>query len=1167
MCAFKNLYDNKLCSKKQEKCPRSKLGLIKYKSTKSEDELKSIKELEVSKIGVSSESRRVEQVGREPSANKKTLQLESRMETKPMMVDVQVNDIAFEEALVDTGNTCLITVSEETVQKLQLPTKKLARPRRVQGVSENMSEIITHISWAKIDIGGYRVPNAYMYVIPKQRQSIILGLRWMEEHMVSIDCDKKILKFCGQGIEVRAKTYDTLKIDCVLSDLPSFSKNIANSAIVFAASMHDIEKALSAKTPINPREMLPKYLLQLIEAFEPKNAATLPPHRPGIDHQMPLEKDEDGREKQVPWGPLYSMSRDELLVLRKTLTELLDKRWIRQSKSPCGSPVLFTKKPGGGLRFCVDYRGLNAVTRKDRYPIPLIKETLEAVGRSKWLTKLDVSSAFHRIRIAKGEEWKTAMRTRYGSYEWLVTPFGLSGGPATFQRYINSVLQQYLDEFCTAYIDDVLIFSNESRTDHQEKVKLVVKKLMDAGLTIDVKKCAFEASSVTYLGYIVDAGKGLRMDPAKIQAILDWKAPTTVKGVRGFLGFANYYRIFIPNYSKIVHPLTTLTRKGTRFEWTSICNKAFEELKEYFIKNPILAPFNPEAPTRIEPDSSKWAVGGVLMQCQNRTYEEQDDVAASWRPVAYFSKKNAPAECNYDTHDKELLAVIRCLEAWDSELRSLAHPFRILSDHKNLEAFTKVRSKPLNERQVRWQERLSRYRFRLQFRPGSQQVLADALSRRDQDIPKDKNDERRNLKKQAFISPELIVAPTQISLNTPFEDEELQDLWQQAIEGDDLYQELFDAVQRGDRRLPQGITRVQISECSIGNSDNLLRFRDRIWVPRLEPLRTRLLQRAHDSVLTGHPGRDETYRVISRRWFWPDMLSDVRRFVRNCDVCGDATVWRHKKQGLLKPLPVPDRIWSEITIDFISGLPLSNGCSTIQVITDRLGKGKSYEAVKEGQLSAEATAMRFVDRHVRYHGFPRGIVSDRGVQWVNVFWKKVCELVGIQRRLSTAYHPETDGATERENQELEKYIRCFVSYSQRDWTNLLPIAELAANNRNSSTTGFSPFFLTHGYEIDPIEIKEDIIDLTSEVAPAQKAIRLVSKLRQAQQMAEAAMATAQQAQEVAANRSRAPSPEYKVGDKVRLNLRHVQTDRPCKSSTGYTESIQSQRSLAVMHID
>lgn len=319
-----------------------------------------------------------------------------------------------------------------------------------------------------------------------------------------------------------------------------------------------------------------------------------------------------------------------------------------------------------------------------------------------------------------------------------------------------------------------------------------------------------------------------------------------------------------------------------------------------------------------------------------------------------------------------------------------------------------------------------------------------------------------------------------------------------------------------------------MSECSISTADELLRFRDRIWVPSFEPLTTRIIQRTHDSVLARHPGRDETYRLVARRWYWPDMSNDVRRFVRNCDVCGNATTWRHKKLGLLKPLPVPERIWNEITIDFVSGLPLSKGCTTIQVITDRLGKGKSYEAVKEGDLTAEATASRFVERHVRYHGFPRSIISDRGVQWVNEFWKRVCKLVGIERRLSTAYHPETDDATERENQELERYLRCFVTYSQKNRANMLPVAELAANNRQSASTGFSPFFLSHGYEVDPIECEEKPIVRSRPKTQGQRAENLVAKLREAQQMAEAAMASSQQTQESAANRFRAPAPRYKV---------------------------------------
>ncbi|KJZ69880.1 hypothetical protein HIM_10735 [Hirsutella minnesotensis 3608] len=242
----------------------------------------------------------------------------------------------------------------------------------------------------------------------------------------------------------------------------------------------------------------------------------------------------DGKEKEPPWGPLYGMPREELIVLRKTLTELLDKGFIRASSSPASAPVLFMRKPGGGLRFCVDYRGLNAITKKDRYPLPLIDETLRSLSKAKWLTKLDVIAAFHKIRVEEGDEWKTAFRTRYGLYEWLVTPFGLTGAPATFQRYINHTLRDFLDD----------------------KVKQVLARLRDAGLQIDIDKCDFEAKSVKYLGFIVEAGKGIRVDPEKVQAIQQWQRPRSVKGVRSFLGFA------LPNSATFVAIMGGLDRWG-----------------------------------------------------------------------------------------------------------------------------------------------------------------------------------------------------------------------------------------------------------------------------------------------------------------------------------------------------------------------------------------------------------------------------------------------------------------------------------------------------------------------------------------------------------------------------------------------------------------------------
>ena len=217
--------------------------------------------------------------------------------------------------------------------------------------------------------------------------------------------------------------------------------------------MADLQKALAPNKKLTTNlNKLPQQYADYIALFKRELTEKLPSHRSGCDHETRKEPD-----KEIPWGPLYGMSRDELLVLRKTLTELLDKNYIRASSSPAGAPVLFVRKPGGGLRFCVDYRALNPISRADRYPLPLIKETLAKLSKSKWFTKLDVRSTIHKLRIKEGEELKTAFRTRFGLFEWLVMPFGLSGSPASFQRYINETLREYLDEFCSAYVDDVLV--------------------------------------------------------------------------------------------------------------------------------------------------------------------------------------------------------------------------------------------------------------------------------------------------------------------------------------------------------------------------------------------------------------------------------------------------------------------------------------------------------------------------------------------------------------------------------------------------------------------------------------------------------------------------------------------------------------------------------------
>ena len=398
----------------------------------------------------------------------------------------------------------------------------------------------------------------------------------------------------------------------------------------------------------------------------------MPPHRKGIDHEINFV--EGKTNDDVPAMPLYQMSKDQLLVLCKALTELLDNGFIRVSNSPVAASLIFVKKPGGGLRFCVDYRQLNEISRKDSYPIPRIDETLRTIAATKYISKVDVISAFHRICVKDGDEWKTAFNTRFGLYEWLVTPFGLTGAPATFQRYINWVLRDKLDICCSTYKDDVVIYNNTQK-EHRFAVLRIIRKLADAGLQLDFDKSKFEGGIIKYLGYLIETGQELRTNPEKLEAIRKWEPSTKVKGVCSFLGFCNYYRQFIDGYSRIVKPLTRLTQKNQPFHWTLECQYAFEQLKDSLIKAPLLAKWTPGLEMAIECDSFGYAVGGTLMQ----------KMKGLWHPIAYFSKKLNSAESKYPIHDKEMLAIICCIREWRTEL--VGQHFEVWSNHRNLAYF------------------------------------------------------------------------------------------------------------------------------------------------------------------------------------------------------------------------------------------------------------------------------------------------------------------------------------------------------------------------------------------------------------------------------------------------------------------------------------------------
>jgi hypothetical protein len=455
---------------------------------------------------------------------------------------------------------------------------------------------------------------------------------------------------------------------------------------------------------------------KFLPLFSEAEANNLPPHCP-YDHRIPLKEG-----FTPPFGPIYSLSQTELEALKKWLEENLSKGFIWASSSPTGAPILFMKKGDGSLQLCVDYRGLIEGTIKNRYPLPLLHETLLRLQKVKYYTKLDIWGTYNLVRMAEGEEWKTVFRMRYRLFELLVMPFGLTNAPASFQHFINDVLRPYLDIFITAYLDDILIYS-DNLNDHRNYVLKVLEVLSEAGLYLKLEKYQFHWQEVKYLGFIISTSS-IKIDPAKVTTIQEWPIPWNVKDVQSFLGFANFYWCFVQGYSNIVAPMTRLTRKNTHFVWSDKCSWSFESLKQAFTTAPVLQHFDYDREIIVKTDASNYVSAGVLSQ-----YDDDGIL----HPIAFFSKKHSPAKCNYEIYDKELMAIIQAFEEWRPELEGALHPIQVLSDHKNLEYF--MSTKLLNRHQTHWAKYLSCFNFKIVYCPRKAGGKPDALTHRSGDLP------------------------------------------------------------------------------------------------------------------------------------------------------------------------------------------------------------------------------------------------------------------------------------------------------------------------------------------------------------------------------------------------------------------------------------------------
>ncbi|KAD2805327.1 hypothetical protein E3N88_38704 [Mikania micrantha] len=653
----------------------------------------------------------------------------------------------------------------------------------------------------------------------------------------------------------------------------------------------------------------------------PEDLTNIPP-----DREVEFRIDLVPGAKPVAKAP-YRLAPTEMKELMTQLQDLLNKGFIRPSISPWGAPVLFVKKKDGSMRMCIDYRELNKLTVKNKYPLPRIDDLFDQLQGASWFSKIDLRSGYHQLKVREEDIPKTAFRTRYGHYEFLVMSFGLTNAPAAFMDLMNRVCQPMLDRSVIVFIDDILIYS-KSEGDHACHLKEVLETLCKEKLFAKFSKCAFWLREVQFLGHVISTD-GIMVDPTKVEAVMKWSPPKTPTEIRSFLGLAGYYRCFIQDFSKIASPLTKLTKKEVKFDWSTRQQQAFEELKSRLTQAPVLSLPEGTEDMVIYSDASYQGLGCVLMQ--------------RGKVIAYASRQLKPNEVNYPTHDLELAAVVFALKIWRHYLYGVK--CTIYTDHKSLKYF--FEQKDLNMRQRRWLELIKDDDCDILYHPGKANVVADALSRKSDHSP-------------------IRVRACQVVITLNFLDQ-LKEAQVEALREENVcIERIFGQVK------------------SLEENDYGVKTRfGRMWVPRGGDIRKKILDEAHKTRYSIHPGATKMYQDLKKHYWWPGMKFNVMQYVNRGLTCAQVKAENQKPYGRLQPLEIPKWKWEHITMHFITKLPrTAQGYDTIWVVVDKLTKSAHFLPIHES-YSSERLAEIFVNEIVARHGVPILIVSDRDVDLKN----------------------------------------------------------------------------------------------------------------------------------------------------------------------------------------
>ena len=811
----------------------------------------------------------------------------------------------------------------------------------------------------------------------------------------------------------------------------------------------------------------------------------------------------------------YRLSPAEMKALAEILRDMLLKGVIRPSDSPWGTPVFLVPKSDGGWRLCCDYRALNKQVVAESYCVPASDVLIDQLATGKVFSTHDMTWGYHQLRWDPDSIPATAIRTHFGTFEFMVMNFGPTNAPAQWQRLVEEVLRPYLYDFVVIYLDDLVVYS-KTWEEHEEHLRLVYRLLIANKLHLRLAKCYFYSTKIKFLGWIIEKGT-LTSDPEKLKTLKDWPQPESKTEVRSFIGFVNFYRRLIPKCSELLSPLTDLTldpvpNSGPKFleHWNAAATQAFEKAKEILCTAPVVRLADPEKPYVLEPDASNVAVGGVLMQ----------EHEGKLHPVAYLSKRLGKAQRSYEPGKLELLALIVSLTAWRHYLLG-CKGLKLLTDHEPLLALRSTKNP--NRMLLRWMHFIEQFRFEIEHKPGKLH-RGDFLSRPRPDESKP-GIEVSELDNSDLEYPDLdLKALCTISLPNPYQNDDLESHSTYSTQCGQLYLASLEAAIPSDAdSSPDRINHDTIEQLkSATSADDMVRkyqddpgrftrsiflyrgglfFRNhqgqlQLYIPpALDELRSQLLRDAHYSVTAGHMGQERTFRRLSRYYWWPGMRAQVNKMCKECIVC-----LRSKRTNLgqpeLSPHLVPHENWEVICMDEVSGIPACKGYDAIWVFIDKFSKMAHFVPITKEGFTTESLAETFLTHVYRLHGLPRTIISDRDPRINNEFWRTLFDRLGTKLNVSSSHHPQTDGQSEVMIRTLTDMLRAFVNSNQDDWLQFLPCVEFAYNDSVHPGTGYTPFelnYLKHPRNIQSLLFEQAMLEEPPNSSHQQQARNFLRK--------------------------------------------------------------------------